>query len=792
MAKADLHCHSVYSEHPSEWFLQRLGAKESYTDPISIYKKATAAGMDFVTITDHNKIDGVMLLREKYPLKVITGVETTTYFPEDGCKIHVLIYGLDSKQYDEINLIRKDIYHLRDYLKQEKLTHSVAHASYDVNGKLTMAHLEKLILLFDYFEAVNGGRNRHNNLHWQQICSQLTPDMIDDIFNHHRIDPFSSEPWIKGFTGGSDDHGDLFIGSTYTSTQADTALDFLQQINLKKSAAKGRHNSYHAFAFSVFKIAWDFSRQNEKSRKNKLLSKFTEQIFIQPNLELKDRIRLRTMKNMAELRGDQLKRRLIDLIEALQNMHQTTVDEKLDIVYDKISLMADAFLMIFLDSLESDLKEMNLIKLIRNISSSLPGIFMLLPFFSSMKHINQNREVLPNLKQKLGIVNKPRKRRILWFTDTLSDLNGVSITLKRMSKIAHSEGRELLVVGCLEDDQITTDTPPNFMNLNQIYRFPLPFYENYRMKIPSVLHSLKQIQDFDPDKIIISTPGPIGLLALLVAKIMNVECVGIYHTDFIAEAEHIIQDDSARNLMLGMERWFYNQMNEIRVPTKEYKQILNQREITADRVKILKRGIETDIFYPYDIRKLFLPQPIKDEDGITLLYAGRISKDKSLELLAHVYLNLAQKHPELKLIIAGNGPFLSELKEILADCPNVVFTGAMPRENLARYYNAADYFIFPSVSDTFGMVILEAQACGLPVIVSNHGGPKEIIIPSETGFIVPDQNKSAWISTIEHCIDIYKNHKSLYEIMRRTCHEHIYQKNNWKDVMNDLLGDIMV
>lgn len=792
MSKADLHCHSIYSEHPSEWFLQRLGAKESYTDPQAIYLAALEAGMDFVTITDHNKMDGVLLLKAKYPSKVITGVEATAYFPDDGCKVHILIYGLDEIQFESINHLRKDIYELRDYLVRENLTHSVAHASYSVNGKLTQTHLEKLILLFDHFEVINGGRNKNNNTNLDSILHQLNPDIIQQLYHIHHIEPVSSTPWLKGFTGGSDDHGALFIGNTWTNADAQTGEDFLRKIREKDSLAAGRHNSYHALAFTVYKIAWDFSRLSSDKKKETMISKLTEQIFDKQSMHLKDKIKLKTLKSMADIKGDQLKRSLSDLIEVLQPTKTFTTDQKLDIVYDKISQVADAFFMVFFDSLETDLKELNLIKLVRNISSSLPGIFLLLPFFSSLKHMHQNRSLLTNLRQSLNIKSTPRKQRILWFTDTLNDLNGVSVTLKRMGQVAHDEGRETMIVASLDGDQITNEIPQNLMNLPYMYRFPLPFYENYRIKIPSILSSIKLIQDFEPDKIIISTPGPIGMLALLSARLMQVDCVGIYHTDFCNEAEHIIEDESARNLILSFERWFYNQMDEIRVPTKEYEQILRQRGITVTRLQLLKRGIEVDLFAPATDRKEFLPKRLLDSKGVTLLYAGRISKDKSLELLAHSYLHLVHKYPDLNLIIAGNGPFLTELRDILQDCPNVVFTGAVPRDTLPRLYNAADFFVFPSVTDTFGMVILEAQACGLPVVVSNQGGPKEIIEPSITGFVVTDQRKESWIKKLEHCIDLFQNHQETYLEMRQASRQTAAQNGDWSYVLNDLLGSIMI
>jgi len=117
VALVDLHVHSIHSEHPSEWFLQRLGAKESYTDPDLVYQKAMKAGMSFVTITDHNSITGALMLKKKYPKDTFVGVETTAYFPEDRCKIHILIYDIDENQFDEIQKIRENIYLLRDYIE---------------------------------------------------------------------------------------------------------------------------------------------------------------------------------------------------------------------------------------------------------------------------------------------------------------------------------------------------------------------------------------------------------------------------------------------------------------------------------------------------------------------------------------------------------------------------------------------------------------------------------------------------------------------------------------------------
>jgi len=113
MKKIDLHVHSCYSNQSSLILVNTLDIKESYTLPETIYKKAKAAGMDFVTITDHNTIDGVLLLQKNHPEDVILGSELSCFFPNDNCEVHILVYGFTEAQFKDMNLLRFDIYSLR-------------------------------------------------------------------------------------------------------------------------------------------------------------------------------------------------------------------------------------------------------------------------------------------------------------------------------------------------------------------------------------------------------------------------------------------------------------------------------------------------------------------------------------------------------------------------------------------------------------------------------------------------------------------------------------------------------
>jgi glycosyltransferase involved in cell wall biosynthesis len=127
---------------------------------------------------------------------------------------------------------------------------------------------------------------------------------------------------------------------------------------------------------------------------------------------------------------------------------------------------------------------------------------------------------------------------------------------------------------------------------------------------------------------------------------------------------------------------------------------------------------------------------------INFLYVGRISREKNLELLANAFIALADAGHLSHLILVGDGPYRKELEEKLKGYP-VLFTGFQAGEELSRSYASADVFVFPSTTDTFGNVVLEAQASGLPVIVSDQGGPQELLRDGQTGLIVEGNNAAA-------------------------------------------------
>ena len=143
--KADLHVHSKYSRRPSEWILRKIGCSESYTEPLALYSLAKEHGMDLVTVTDHNSLAGSLDIAH---LKdTFISEEITTYFPEDGCKLHVLAYNITERYHEEITRLRENVFDLVPYLNREGIIHALAHPLYPVNQTLSDNILDKLYTL---------------------------------------------------------------------------------------------------------------------------------------------------------------------------------------------------------------------------------------------------------------------------------------------------------------------------------------------------------------------------------------------------------------------------------------------------------------------------------------------------------------------------------------------------------------------------------------------------------------------------------------------------------------------
>ena len=430
----------------------------------------------------------------------------------------------------------------------------------------------------------------------------------------------------------------------------------------------------------------------------------------------------------------------------------------------------------------------NIDKLMTNFSSLLPAIFLSIPFLSTFTHMYNNRTLVRKLYKCLNKELPLRKKKILWFTDTLTEMNGVAITVKEIGWISYKNKKDITIAASLDEDCSQDDLPPNILNIPTIKTIPLPQYEDLRLRVPSFLKTLKMINDFDPDEIYISTPLPIGLAGLGIAKLLNIPAISIYHTDGTMQASKIIDDITMTHAIESYMKWFYSSCNKILVNTEEYATILEERGYPVQKIGLFKRGIDTNLFRPIDGAVKTISETYKIREANYILYAGRISKDKNVDIVIDSFKELKTKYKDLILIMAGEGPYLEELKEKTKNMNDLIFLGRVSHKMMPIVYSSAKLFIFPSITDTFGRVVAEAKACGLPVLVSNNGGPKEIVEHGSTGLIVQTQELQDWISAASFILDTYYNDPEEYLKICKNSRERIINNYSILHFINGLFS----
>ena len=753
MSKCDLHIHSRHSARSEEWLFRRFDFPDSYSDPKQLYEQLRKRGMDYVTITDHDSIDGCLEIA--HLPRTFISEQVTTYFPHDACKLHILVWGISEQQHRDIEGVRENIFDLQRYLQRAQIAHAVAHPLYSVNGKLEAMHLEQLILLFKHFEGINGLRDALLSELAQTLFNQLTPEQIDVFANRHGVAPAHAEPWKKILVGGSDDHGGQFAAAAFTETPAaKSAEQFLKSVRNGNCTPRGQGGTplilSHGFYNTVACFIQD--RFHEKlgpsgALLEKMFSRFMEG-RAPTEFTLKEKTEFIVQGVLSGKIFDFAKPANVSLWKELSGYFaRPEVKAKLAAQLDKVSeperrtflmanMVAEQLAFRFFNKFVQQLSSGNMVESVQALSAIAPILVILTPyiygFHSQAPSRKWLRKLFKELTGEIPVVLQNRKRA--WFTDTLEDVNGVATTIRKMTAAGAAAGKELVVVASRSDLQLS-DIP--IKNFPPIGEFELPEYELQKLSFPPILQMLDYVQRERFTEIIISTPGPVGLTALLAAKMLNLQTSGIYHTDFPQYIRILTEDSFLESVAWGYMHWFYGQVDTVFVNSEEYKQSWIKRGFDPSKLKILPRGLDSELFHPARKDSAFFEKFGAANGEVRLLYVGRISREKDLDLLADAYRRLRKEGLPVRLFVVGHGPYSDALAKSL---PDAFFTGYLRGKELAAAYASADIFVFPSTTDTFGNVILEAQASGLPVVVSDSGGPKELVAHKANGLITRSHN----------------------------------------------------
>ena len=319
------------------------------------------------------------------------------------------------------------------------------------------------------------------------------------------------------------------------------------------------------------------------------------------------------------------------------------------------------------------------------------------------------------------------------------EVNGVANTLGRLCQGLRERGHRLQLVRPRQAD----DTAPNDDQLLLTRGWPLPGYAGLQWGQSSLHKLLRRWQRNRPDVLYIATEGPLGLSALRAARRLGIPVVSGFHTNFQQYSDHYGFGLLTR-LLTGYLRWFHNRSRLTLVPSPSQRLELQRRGF--ERLELLARGVDGQLFHPVRRSAALRAEWGLGEDEIAVLHVGRLAAEKNLQLLTRAFRQLQRDLPQqrLRLVLVGDGPLRTQLQ---AELPEALFCGVQRGEALAAHYASGDLFLFPSLSETFGNVVLEALASGLAVVAFDQAAAAQHIRHGHNGALATPGDEAAFIES---------------------------------------------
>jgi glycosyltransferase involved in cell wall biosynthesis/predicted metal-dependent phosphoesterase TrpH len=697
ISRVDMHCHSTASQLSRLGVQRSLGLPECATPPHEVYELARRRGMDFVTITDHDTIDGCLELADRPDCFV--SEELTVRFAGEAQTVHVLCYGIDPGDHEWLQAHAGDVEACAAYLHRSEIACALAHPFYDVGAPLTPRHRRRLAELFPIWEVRNGSR-----------APELNAPAVIYIETHG-----------GGGIGGSDDHAGVDIGRTWTGVPATSAPEeFLRRLRRGDAVAGGEQGSaakwaHAAMALATRALVIDGGREAEGAPDPAAVMKIAQRVVGQGAAR---EGKIAADIGPADARG---------LLEAW--LHAVGIELRGRELIDH--LQSESFSHADLYRRARRAHERRLRGAIAAGSRAIAGgeapaafgglfeaLVPAIPYAPSAAFLGAE-------KAKLATRSSER-RRVAVIVDGIDAMHGVTRTIEQI--------RERGVPG-FEVEVVGTDAGVD-RRLPAAAELDMPFYAGMKLGVPGLPDLVETLAEGRYDLVHVTSPGPVGIAAVLLSRIMGMPLAGSYHTELGAYAGLRSGDDGLEAVARTGLSAFYGAPSVVLSPSPAADRSLLGLGVEPSRIRRWERGVDIARFDPGKADRDAYPGELE------VLYAGRLTREKGVDLLAESFLKARRLEPRLHLLLAGGGPEESELRARLGQ--HATFLGWLEGEDLARAYASADIFLFCSTTDTYGQVVVEAGASGLPVVAVSEGGPAWLIENRHTGLLCrPDADHLA-------------------------------------------------
>ena len=644
------------------------------------------------------------------------------------------------------------MFELVQYLRGQGIAHALAHPFSLVAGGLSSEQLESLLVLFDVWEVRNGLSCRAEDELAEDVVAR-SASLRARIAGGAGV----SEARPIGACAGSNDHTGLDVGTTYTvislGANAATPLTALmagsgRPCGSHGSTAKLAHNGVALLLSGSANRTGPIQHALDRATRTSL----TWQLLGRPGGRRFATRALSVASTSTRLwRGD--KRTPIET--AIRVISQDLLrNDSLSrgVCHDQLQARVEDVWRSAMRDLLGDAEHFEISALLgdkKRIAAITDAQSLLAPYlFAAGFHARQRRHasaVTGRLAER-GLALPPSVKtmpRVAMLTDTYEEINGVSTVLHEL--LRHATAREwpftLVSAGAERRSE------PGLEVFPAIESRSLDVYPGFPMALLPILEILRWCEESDIDVIHAATPGPVGLVAWLLANSLDLPPVGTYHTDLPNLGFYLTGDHLLKESLWAYVRLFYDQCAMVFCPSEASRLELVEHRVKS-RLEPFPQGIDCGLFDPAR-RDESLQQDLGDGRCV-LLWVGRISPEKGLDALAASYAALRARRDDVHLVIVGEGPYRERLREL---APNASFLGVKTGAELAAIYASADVFLFPGRAETFGQTVLEAAASGLPAVVSAGSGTEDAMIRDVTALSIAPGDARGFVAAVEQLLD---------------------------------------
>lgn len=349
--------------------------------------------------------------------------------------------------------------------------------------------------------------------------------------------------------------------------------------------------------------------------------------------------------------------------------------------------------------------------------------------------------------------------RIAVVTETWPpEVNGVAVTL---SKLVQSLSQRNHDVQLIRPRQAKLDTSDRDSKLEEVLMrgMPIPRYPELKLGLPSKKTLVKTWTVRRPDVVHIATEGPLGWSALQAAKVLKLPVTSDFRTNFQSYSKHY-GVGWLRKPIVAYLRKFHNATSCTMVPTRELQRTLGENGFL--NLKVVSRGVDTQLFNLSKRDPMLRQSWGANDQTKVLISVGRMAPEKNLEQVLKTFEAVKHLGPHVKLVMVGDGPLKEQFKQRY---PEIIFPGMLLQEDLAAYYASSDLFVFPSQTETFGNVTLEALASGIPVLAFDCAAARDWVQPNVNGWLVAENNPEGFAA---RAVEIFKSPKLFQDVTAST------------------------